>query len=152
MTFTATFGQTCHWRALSTSGFFLWTILQKGSERCVLIDFDLQNYPSPVLWRWFSMYPRVHAREHDLNLCNGHRHDIASRRCCGEHRRSSRAITAGSRWRCFGLRSKMRVVIRFKTRRNRFIARRGETTELLLFFVVHLSDLRVRSHHSHSVS
>ena len=31
--------------------FFLWTILQKGSERCVLIDFDLQNYPSPVLWR-----------------------------------------------------------------------------------------------------
>ena len=39
--------------------FFLWTFLQKGSERCVLIDFDLQNYPSPVLWRWFSMYPRV---------------------------------------------------------------------------------------------
>ena len=31
--------------------FFLWTILQKGSERCVLIDFDLQNCPSPVLWR-----------------------------------------------------------------------------------------------------
>ena len=31
--------------------FFLWTFLQKGSKRCVLIDFDLQNYPSPVLWR-----------------------------------------------------------------------------------------------------
>ena len=31
--------------------FFLWIILQKGSERYVLIDFDLQNYPSPVLWR-----------------------------------------------------------------------------------------------------
>ena len=38
--------------ALSTSGFFfLWTLLQNGSERCVLIDFDLQNYSSPVLWR-----------------------------------------------------------------------------------------------------
>ena len=31
--------------------FFVWTIPQKGSERCVLIDFDLQNYPSPVLCR-----------------------------------------------------------------------------------------------------
>ena len=31
--------------------FFLRTLLQIGSERCVLIDFDLQNYPSPVLWR-----------------------------------------------------------------------------------------------------
>ena len=30
--------------------FFLLTFLQKGSERCVLIDFDLQNYSSPVLW------------------------------------------------------------------------------------------------------
>ena len=37
--------------AINVRFFFLWTILQKGSERCVLIDFDLQNYPSPVLWR-----------------------------------------------------------------------------------------------------
>ena len=46
-------------------------------------------------------------------------------------------------------RAKMRAVIRFNSRRNWFIARpwRGETTALLLFFVVHLSDLRVRSHH-----
>ena len=45
--------------------------------------------------------------------------------------------------------AKMRAVIRFNSRRNWFIARpwRGETTALLLFFVVHLSDLRVRSHH-----
>ena len=37
-------------------------------------------------------------------------------------------------------------------RRNGFIARRGETTALLFFVVVHLSDLRlrVRSHHSQS--
>ena len=37
-------------------------------------------------------------------------------------------------------------------RRNGFIARRGETTALLFFLVVHLSDLRlrVRSHHSQS--
>ena len=46
-------------------------------------------------------------------------------------------------------RAKMRAVIRFNSRRNWFIARpwRRETTALLLFFVVHLSDLRVRSHH-----
>ena len=49
-------------------------------------------------------------------------------------------------------RAKMWAVIRFNSRRNRFIARpwRGETTALLLFFVVHLSDLWVRSHHSQS--
>ena len=86
------------------SGFFLWTILQKGSERCVLIDFDLQNYPSPVLWRWFSMYPRVSKLVSTTRLCNGHRQDVPSRRCCGEHRRSSRVITAGGRWQCSGLR------------------------------------------------
>ena len=46
-------------------------------------------------------------------------------------------------------RAELRAVIRFNSRRNWFIARpwRGETTALLLFFVVHLSDLRVRSHH-----
>ena len=60
VTFTPTFGWTSQWRAPSMSGvFFLRTILQKGSERCVLIDFDVQNYPSPVLWRWFPMYPGV---------------------------------------------------------------------------------------------
>ena len=34
------------------------------------------------------------------------RQDVPSRRCCGEHRRSSRVITAGSRWRrqCSALR------------------------------------------------
>ena len=46
VTFTAIFGHTLHWRATSTSGFFHWTLLQKDSERCVLIDFDLQNYSS----------------------------------------------------------------------------------------------------------
>ena len=49
--------------------FFLWTFLQKGSERCVLIDFDLQNYPSPVLWRWFSMYPRVSKLVSTTRIC-----------------------------------------------------------------------------------
>ena len=50
-------------------------------------------------------------------------------------------------------RAKMRAVIRFNSRRNWVIARpwRGETTALL-FFVVHLSDLRVRSHRSHCLS
>ena len=88
------------------SGFFLWTILQKGSERCVLIDFDLQNYPSPVLWRWFSMYPRVSKLVSTTRICamvivkTFLREDAV----CGEHRRSSRVITAGSRWQCSGLR------------------------------------------------
>ena len=109
------------------------------------------SFPCPLAVI-FNASTCIQAREHDSNLCNGHRHDIPSRRCCGEHRRSSRAITAGSRWQCLGLRSKMRAVIRFNSRRKSFIARRGETTALLLFFVVHLSDLRLRvsSHHSQS--
>ena len=99
----------------------------------------------------FNVSTCIQAREHDSNVCNGHCHDIVSRICCGEHHRSSHAITAGSRWQCFRLRSKMRAVIRFNGKRNRFIARLGgETTALLLFFVVHLSDVRVRSHHSQS--
>ena len=51
-------------------------------------------------------------------------------------------------------RANMRAVIRFNCKRNWFIARpwRGEKTALLLFFVVHLFDLRVRSHHSHCLS
>ena len=87
------------------SGFFLWTILQKGSERCVLFDFDLQNYPSPVLWRWFSMYPRVSKLVSTTRICAMVIvKTFLPERCWGEHRRSSRVITAGSRWQCSGLR------------------------------------------------
>ena len=97
----------------------------------------------------FNVSTCIQAREHDLNLCNGHHHDILSRRCCVEHHRSSCAII-NRRQQVTVSRAKMRAVIRFNSRRNRFIARRGETTALLLFLVVHLSDLRVRLHHSQS--
>ena len=100
------------------------------------------------LWRWFfNVSTCIQAREHDSNLCNGHRQDVPSRRCCGEHRGSSRRDNRRQQVTVF--RAKMRAVIRFNSRRNWFIARpwKGETTALLLFFVVHLSDRRVRSHH-----
>ena len=138
------------------SGFFLWTLLQKGSERCVLNDFDLQNYPSPCpLVVIFNVSTCIQAREHDSNLCNGHRQDVSSWRCCGEQRRSSRVITAGSRWQCSGLRcgwSSDSIAEETDSSPDPELGWRGETTALLLFFVVHLSDLRVRSHHSHCLS
>ena len=61
------------------------------------------SFPCPLAVI-FNVSTCIQAREHDSNLCNGHRHDVPSRRCCREHRRSSRVITAGSRWQCSGLR------------------------------------------------
>ena len=61
------------------------------------------SFPCPLAVI-FNVSTCIQAREHDSNLCNGHRQDVPSRRCCGEHRRSSRVITAGSRWQCSGLR------------------------------------------------
>ena len=68
-------------------------------------------------------------------------------------RTSSKQSRDNRRQQVTVFRAKMRAVIRFNSRRNWFIARpwRGETTALL-FFVVHLSDLRVRSHRSHCLS
>ena len=127
------------------SGFFLWTLLQNDSKRCVRMEFDLQSYSSPVLWRWFSMYPHVSKLVSTTRIF-----------CKFVQWSSSRHSFMKMLWRTLlkhscdnrpqqviVFRAKMRVV-----RRNTFIARRGETTALLLFFVAHLSDLRVRSHHS----
>ena len=61
------------------------------------------SFPCPLAVI-FNVSTCIQAREHDSNLCNGHRQDVPSRRCCGEHCRSSRVITAGSRWQCSGLR------------------------------------------------
>ena len=61
------------------------------------------SFPCPLAVI-FDVSTCIQAREHDWNLCNGHRQDVPSRRCCGEHHRSSRVITAGSRWQCSGLR------------------------------------------------
>ena len=61
------------------------------------------SFPCPLAVI-FNVSTCIPVREHDSNLCNGHRQDVPSRRCCGEHRRSSRVITANSRWQCSGLR------------------------------------------------
>ena len=63
------------------------------------------SFPCPLAVI-FNVSTCIQAREHDSNLCNGHRQDVPSRRCCGEHgAESSRVpITSGSRWQCSGLR------------------------------------------------
>ena len=61
------------------------------------------SFPCPLAVI-FNVSTCIQAREHDSNLCNGHRQDVPSGRCWGEHRWSSRVITAGSRWQCSGLR------------------------------------------------
>ena len=60
----------------------------RGTFSLTLLAELFFPYPVAVI---FNVYICIQAHEHDLNLCNGHRHNIPTRKCSGEHRRRSRS-------------------------------------------------------------